>query len=135
MYDIADVIRPIRDFPGVELSFTGGDDAGGIFRFEDNDDFDEGPDPAAIEEFVRESVAVDTWDELPGVSIVYRAGSLFISHTPEVHDQVENLLTNMRNQNSLQVNMQIRLLDVRKGFFEEIGVNITKNDQNERYSR
>ena len=107
MYDIADVIKPVRDFPGIELSFTSGDEVGGGFSFDLGDEPEEATDPSEIEDFVRDSIAADTWDELPGVSIVYRAGSLFVSHTPEVHDQVANLLTNLRNQRSLQVNMQI----------------------------
>jgi Bacterial type II and III secretion system protein len=130
MYDVTDLIQQARDMPGRELSFAqaGGGGAGGggggldLFKAADTTGT-KPPDPQELVDFIKKNVAPDAWDEAKGTGIEQRAGStLFISQTPEVHAQIELLLASLRNQQSLQVNMDIRLLNVRKNYFEEIGV-------------
>jgi type II secretory pathway component GspD/PulD (secretin) len=123
MYDVTDLISPVRDFPGRELAYNAGGGSGsGINMFANNAQEDtKGVDPAELVDFIRKNVAPKSWD-VEGAGIEQRSGStLFVSQTPEVHDQVEQLLANLRNQQSLQVSVNVRLLDVRKNFFEEIG--------------
>ncbi len=135
MYDISDLTSPVRDFPGLELAYNAaGTEGGGSSLFADAgfDDAEEGIDPEEIADFIRESVAIDSWDE-DSVSITARSGgTLFVSQTSDVHDLIGQLLESLRNQQSLQVHLQIRLLDVNKGFFEEIGVDwrIANDNQN-----
>ncbi|MDA3960424.1 MAG: hypothetical protein PF961_06515 [Planctomycetota bacterium] len=128
LYSITDLISPVIDFPGPELAYnqSGGDAGGGGFDlFGDAGGFDndtESLDAGQIEEFITQSVAPDTWD-LEGVAIqVRQGGTLFISQTPEVHGLIAELLQGLRNQASLEVKVQIRVLDVTKSFIEEIGV-------------
>ena len=129
MYDVTDLIQQARDMPGREMAYssgTGGGAGGGggidLFAKEDASKV-KSPDPEELVEFIKKNVAPDNWDEATGRGIEQRAGStLFISHVPEVHTQIELLLSSLRNQQSLLVNMDVRLLDVRKNFFEEIGV-------------
>jgi len=129
MYDVTDLVSPVRDFPGRELAFNagaGGGGGGGFSLFK-MDAAAEAPavDPEALVEFIRNNVAKDTWDG-EGVGIEQRGGStLFVSQSPEVHALLEQLLANMRNQQSLQVNISVQILDVKKGFFEEIGFEYT----------
>ncbi len=133
MYDISDLTSPVRDFPGLELAYNAaGTSGGGASLFADAgfDDDEGGIDPEEIADFIQESVAIDSWDE-DGVGITTRAGgTLFVSQTSEVHDLIGQLLVSLRNQQSLQVHLQIRLLDVTKGFFEEIGVDWTIANDN-----
>ncbi|NRA40003.1 MAG: hypothetical protein HRU15_17805 [Planctomycetes bacterium] len=133
MYDISDLISPVKDFPGLELAYNaaGTEGGGSIFSDAGFGDDEEGIDPDEIADFIRESVAPASWDELEGVDIAARSGgTLFVSHTTDVHALINDLLGNLRNQQSLQVHLQIRLLDVTKGFFEEIGVSWTALNQN-----
>ena len=135
MYDISDLTSPVRDFPGLELAYNAaGTQGGGASLFADagfDDAGDEGIDPDEIAEFIQESVEVDSWDE-DGVAINARpGGTLFVSQTGQVHELIGELLTNLRNQQSLQVHLQVRLLDVSKGFFEEIGVDWTIANDNQ----
>lgn len=129
MYDVTDLVSPVRDFPGRELAFNagaGGGGGGGFSLFK-MDAAEEAPavDPDALVEFISNNVAPTTW-ETEGVGIEQRGGStLFVSQTPEVHALIEQLLANMRNQQSLQVNISVQILDVKKGFFEEIGFQYT----------
>ena len=129
MYDVTALIQQARDMPGRELSFAqagggGGGGGGGLNLFAAADTTGtRPPDPQELVDFIKKNVAPDAWDEAKGTGIEQRAGStLFISQTPEVHSQIELLLASLRNQQSLQVNMDIRLLNVRKNYFEEIGV-------------
>ena len=124
MYDVTDLIQTPRDMPGREMAYSSGAGAGGAADlFKRDDTVVTPPNPDELVEFIKKNVAPDQWDEAKGNGIEQRAGStLFISQVPEIHAQIEQLLTSLRNQQSLQVTMDIRLLDVRKNFFEEIGV-------------
>ena len=130
LYDVTDLITPVRDFPGVEMAYSssggeaGGNPLGGAEPAE------EAPrqDPQQLVDFIKNNVTKAAWDPAKNIDIQQRSGStLFVSHTPEGHKLVEQLLANLRSQTSMQVNIGIRLLDVRKGFFEEIGVDWTND--------
>lgn len=130
MYDVTDLVSPVRDFPGRELAFSagaGGGGGGGGFSLFKMDAAEEAPavDPDELVEFIQNNVSPTTWEN-EGVGIEQRGGStLFVSQSPEVHGLIEQLLANMRNQQSLQVNISVQILDVKKGFFEEIGFEYT----------
>lgn len=125
MYDVTDLIQQPRDMPGREMAYSSADGGGGggIDLFKKDTTETKAPNPEELVDFIKKNVASDQWDDTKGYGIEQRAGStLFISHVPEVHAQIDQLLTSLRNQQSLQVAMDIRLLDVSKSFFEEIGV-------------
>jgi type II secretory pathway component GspD/PulD (secretin) len=120
-YDVTDLTMGIPDFEGPQLSFGGGGGEGFDVFGGGDAAAAAGGDAAAIAEFIRANVAPTTWTA-PGRSIEpRRGGSLFISTSPEIHDQIEALLSNLRKQRSLQVNIRVRLLDLSKVFMEEIG--------------
>lgn len=126
LYDVTDLITPVRDFPGAEMAYaaTGGDAGGGnLFGGAAAAEEPEARDPEELVNFIKNNVTKAEWDDARNISIQQRSGStLFVSHTPEGHKLVEQLLANLRSQTAMQVNVGVRLLDVRKGFFEEIGV-------------
>jgi len=124
LYTITDLLSPVEDFPGPELTFSGGAAGGGggfdVFG-------DAGGDavalaPEDVMDFIRASVATDSWGVGAAAMEARQGGTLFISQTPEVHGQIEQLLANLRAQSSLQVNVKLRVLDVTKAFIEEIGI-------------
>ncbi len=125
LYDVTDLITPVRDFPGVEMAYaaTGGGGGGNLFGGGGAADEPAGRDPDELVQFIQDNVTKNEWDEAKNISVKQRSGStLFVSHTPEGHKLIEQLLANLRSQTAMQVNVGVRLLDVRKGFFEEIGV-------------
>jgi type II secretory pathway component GspD/PulD (secretin) len=136
MYDVTDLVSPVRDFPGRELAFNAGAGGGGmggggfqLFKM-DTAAAATGTDPAALVEFIQKNVAPTAWMN-EGVAIDQRGGStLFVSQTPEIHALIEQLLGNLRNQQALQVHVSVQVLDVKKGFFEEIGVEFTDTKAN-----
>ncbi len=132
MYDVTDLMSPVQDFPGKELAISGagggGASGGGAFNLFKADAAKPdagGSTPDELIKFIKDNIAKTTW-ETPGMGIDMRGGStLFVSQTPETHALVEQLLASMRNTQSLQVNISVQILDVKKGFFEEIGVELT----------
>jgi len=125
LYDVADLSQARQDFAGRELAFNASDSGGGIFTAPAEGN--EPPSPDELADFVKRNVTPTKWeDEATGFGIQPRGGStLFISATPEVHNQIDQLLTSLRNQDRLQVKVDVRILNVRKNFFEEIGVDWT----------
>ena len=141
MYDITDLVSPIRDFPGEEPGYNkmsstaggggrggGGGGGGGaapsLFGGGGTAAATGGAamfDPDKLKEFIQKSVGKGSWEN-PGISIDRRSTTLFVTQSPETHRQIDDLLKHLRNQQNLQVKLDVRLLDVRKGFFEEIGV-------------
>ncbi|MBA3686616.1 MAG: hypothetical protein H0W72_15450 [Planctomycetes bacterium] len=125
MYDVQDLISPVRDFPSRELAYAsggGGGGGGGGFDLFAGGAIEEGTavDPDQLAEFIKTNVAPEEqWGE--GTALDNRGGTFFVSQTPEIHARIEELLANMRLQQALQVHVNVRMLDVRKGFFEEIG--------------
>ena len=116
LYNISDLISPVQDFPGVNLSVGGGID-GNSFSVEG--DVAEGNEVTEddVITFIEQSVAPESWGD-PGVAITSRSGGqLFIAQTPAVHRLIVELLTKIRNQTKLQVNVKIRLLGSPQSIF------------------
>jgi type II secretory pathway component GspD/PulD (secretin) len=132
MYDVADIISVRKNFPGRELAIAnaGGAGDGGGNLFAAAAPTDEAATKTIsvddLKALIQKNVSPQSWEGNTQVGIEQRAGStMFITHTPEVHDQILELLNNLRNQDSLQVKMDMRLLHVRKNYFEEIGFDWT----------
>jgi type II secretory pathway component GspD/PulD (secretin) len=125
IYDVADLISPVHDMPGRELAYTqnnSGSKSGGFDLFADAAPEGSRLSTEDLVDFIQKNVAQDNWGEENGTGITARTGSsLFINHTPEVHRLVELLLKNLREQQALQVMVAVRLLNVTKNFYEEIG--------------
>lgn len=132
LYDVSDLITPVQDFPGIDLAYQstggggGGGGAGGLVATVADDQGGVATNPDELVDFIKKNVTPADWDPTKNIDVNQRAGStLFVSHTAEGHKLVTQLLDNLRKQSALQVNVGVRLVDVRKGFFEEIGVEWT----------
>jgi hypothetical protein len=71
--------------------------------------------------FIRDTVAPETWgeegdalQEAPHYSIAYRNGRIVVVHTPEVHEEISQLLENFRKARGLQVHITGRFLLISK---------------------
>ena len=66
---------------------------------------------------------IDAQERPPGSIIpFYLSISLIIRHTAEVHEQVADLLRQLRRLQDLQVAIEVRFITVSDNFFEQIGV-------------
>jgi type II secretory pathway component GspD/PulD (secretin) len=84
---------------------------------------------ATIIQMIQETVAPDTWLLNGGEGTISSHGNrLVISQTPQVHEQVQKLLTvDLRESLGQQVSIEARFLFVTENFLEDIGFNMTMN--------
>ena len=81
-------------------------------------------------ELITSTIAPLTWDEVGGVGSI--AGfetnlSLVVSQTQEVHEQIVDLLEQLRRLQDLQVTIEVRFISLTDQFFERIGVDFDFN--------
>ena len=78
------------------------------------------------------TVAPETWDTVGGegtVSQFDQTLSLVIRQTQAVHDEIADLLNQLRRLQDLQVTIEVRFITVDDNFFERIGVDFDFNVQ------
>jgi general secretion pathway protein D len=76
-------------------------------------------------ELITTTIAPTTWDEVGGpgsVSGFETNLSLVVSQTQEVHEQIADLLEQLRRLQDLQVTIEVRFITVSDGFAENIGI-------------
>ncbi|QDU52469.1 outer membrane porin HofQ [Gimesia panareensis] len=89
-----------------------------------NIDFD------SLTELIVSTVEPDSWEEIGGAGSVRpfeTTLSLVIRQTQKVHDEIANLLEQLRRLQDLQVTIEVRFVTVSDRFFERIGVDFDFN--------
>jgi general secretion pathway protein D len=77
-------------------------------------------------ELITTTIAPTTWDDVggPGSIQPFQGNlSLVISQTQEVHEEIADLLEQLRRLQDLQVTIEVRFITLNENFFERIGVN------------
>ena len=118
-YEVRDLIRAPRDFPGPEINVLPSE---GIEYVED-DELDIEATVLTGDELVgliEENVSPDSWDN--GSIELTETGVLTVYQTPEVHGQIDALLKDLQGLAGIMVDIQTRFLRVQDSFLEEIGV-------------
>lgn len=84
-----------------------------------------GPDFDSLIELITTTIAPQSWQEVggPGAISGYENNlSLVVSQTQEVHEQIADLLEQLRRLQDLQVTIEVRFISLADNFFERIGV-------------
>jgi general secretion pathway protein D len=84
-----------------------------------------GPDFDSLIELITTTIAPQSWQEVggPGAISGYENNlSLVVSQTQEVHEQIADLLEQLRRLQDLQVTIEVRFITLADNFFERIGV-------------
>lgn len=84
-----------------------------------NADFD------TLIDLITATIAPDTWDDVGGDGSIQGFPtnlSLVVNQTQEVHDQIADLLEQLRKLQDLQVTIEVRFITLNDNFFERIGV-------------
>ncbi|MHC4248779.1 MAG: hypothetical protein ACYS9X_06585 [Planctomycetota bacterium] len=126
IYDVRDLTEKVPNFPGPELMLeVGGVDSGGgapgLVLVDTGMDEDE-VTADSLAEMISTRVRPGEWDASLGTSIEERGGKLVVMQRPEVHRLIDRLLESFRASQKLLVTVEARFLEIREGFFEEIGV-------------
>ena len=98
IYDVRDIVMPIRDFPGIKIRLEG-NSTGNTVKWEPEDDFkiERIGDVSDLEEIIPEFAAAKSWDENPGASIQQLGGMLIIRQSPEAHVEIMKFLSMIRS--------------------------------------
>jgi general secretion pathway protein D len=83
-------------------------------------------------ELIQSTIAPDTWQANGGngaISPFFTNLSLVVSQTQEVHEQIADLLEQLRRLQDLQVTIEVRFITLNDTFFERIGVDFDFNIQ------
>ncbi|HEX7447485.1 MAG TPA: hypothetical protein VF306_08065 [Pirellulales bacterium] len=84
------------------------------------------PDFDTLIELITSTIAPTTWDDVggPGTVTPFQGNlSLVISQTQEVHEEIADLLEQLRRLQDLQVTIEVRFITLNDNYFERIGVN------------
>ena len=88
------------------------------------------PDFDPLVELVTSTVSPQSWAEVGGPGSVREFAtnlSLVISTTQEVHEEVADLLEQLRRLQDLQVTIEVRFITLTDNFFERIGIDFDFN--------
>jgi general secretion pathway protein D len=88
------------------------------------------PDFESLIELITATIAPTTWSDVGGAGAVKQfAGnlSLVISQTQEVHEQISDLLEQLRRLQDLQVTIEVRFISLSDTFYEKMGVQFDAN--------
>jgi general secretion pathway protein D len=83
------------------------------------------PDFDSLTELITSTIAPQSWTEVggPGAITGYENNlSLVVSQTQDVHEQIADLLEQLRRLQDLQVTIEVRFISLADNFFERIGV-------------
>jgi general secretion pathway protein D len=126
IYDVRDLTEKVPNFPGPDLMLEvgGSGSSGGApgLMLIDADMNEDEVTADSLAEMIEERVRPGEWDDALGTSIEQRSGKLVVMQRPEVHRLIARLLESFRASQKLLVTVEARFLEIREGFFEEIGV-------------
>lgn len=78
-------------------------------------------------DLIVNTIKPQTWDEVGGPGSIQPFAnnlSLVISQTQEVHEEIVDLLEQLRRNQDLQVTIEVRFITLNDNFFEQIGVDL-----------
>jgi hypothetical protein len=89
--DVRDLLMPIRDFPGIEITLDA-DAAGATFAAAPDD----APAEFPIVDLLKAHTGGKSWEENPRASLQLMNGLLFVRNTDEVIQQIRAVLAGLR---------------------------------------
>ncbi len=81
-------------------------------------------------DLITSTIAPQSWDTVGGPGSIEGFPtnlSLVVSQTQEVHEQIADLLDQLRRLQDLQVTIEVRYITLNDGFFERIGIDFNFN--------
>ena len=81
-------------------------------------------------DLITAPIAPTTWDDVGGEGSIQGFPtnlSLVVSQTQDVHQQIADLLAQLRSLQDLQVTIEVRFINRNDSFFERIGVDFDFN--------
>jgi len=130
IYDVRDLTENIPDYPAPEMQLQVGGAAAASAAagaapglvLVGAEKQAENVTAGSLAEMIQQRVRPGEWAAELGTSIEERGGKLVVMQRPEVHRLIDRLLESFRASQKLLVTVEARFLEIREGFFEEIGI-------------
>ncbi|MFQ3648868.1 MAG: hypothetical protein SNJ75_00935 [Gemmataceae bacterium] len=93
---------------------------------------------AQLIKLIQESIAPESWVDVGGAgTIAYHPVTfgLVVNQTPDIQEQIQDLLQALRRLQDQSVSIEVRLITVTEDFFERIGVNFAMNILTDKQNR
>ncbi|MFH0983496.1 MAG: hypothetical protein V2A79_18410 [Planctomycetota bacterium] len=154
VYDINDLLMRVPDFteaPQVNLQQSGGGGGpgggsatqnpfqGGSGGGGEEDQRTRRERAEEIVELIRETIEPESWREAGGTEASIRAleANLVVTQTASAHEQIADLLQQLRQERAIQIAVEARFLTVTANYLEEMGIDldIVLNQGNAGYDR
>jgi type II secretory pathway component GspD/PulD (secretin) len=144
VYDISDLLMRVPDFPDApsinlqqggggggpgggsasQNPFQGGQSGGGT----DEDNRTRKERAEEIVELIRETIEPESWREgaSAGTEASIRAleANLVVTQTASAHEQIADLLSQLRQERAIQIAVEARFLTVTANYLEELGIDL-----------
>jgi len=124
MYDIRDLTFTPKDYPAQDYNLL----PSGIDKESYQAEDDEEPLPFigadALLTLIQDNIAQESWSSDPNRTIQLMPGTLVVRQTPDVHEQIHQLLDDLRLNTKSLVHIETRFIEVEDSFLEDIGVDL-----------
>lgn len=113
-YYLGDLIGEIKDFRGPEISLAGGEEGGGGITIEESSsETDEPMTGDDLVDLIQSTIHPNRWDlDDYGTSIAIRNSSILVRTTSEFHDEIQDLVTEMRKARSRLIEVAVRVHEI-----------------------
>lgn len=124
MYDIRDLTFTPKDYPAKDFNLLpSGTDADSYAAPADEEATPFiGPD--ALLTLIQDNISPESWTSDPNRTIQLMPGTLVVRQTSDVHDQITQLLEDLRANTKTLIHIETRFLEVEDSFLEDIGVDL-----------
>lgn len=121
-YDVRDLINKVASFPSTDYNLS---PSGAV-----EEEPPEPPEPTpiviegdALRDLIQNNIDPSTWEGNSNVTInLQQSGALVVRQTSEVHAKIDKLLSDLRANARMMINIQTRFLSLEDRFLEDIGV-------------
>jgi len=122
IYDVRDLINKVASFPSTDYNLS---PSGAV-----EEEPPEPPEPTpiviegdALRDLIQNNIDPSTWEGNSNVTInLQQSGALVVRQTGEVHAKIDKLLSDLRANARMMINIQTRFLSLEDRFLEDIGV-------------
>ncbi|MBX3461753.1 MAG: hypothetical protein KF830_01165 [Planctomycetes bacterium] len=122
-YKVQDLVQGVVGAPGVNLRLpTPGDDTP-LFPEPEDEAQPSVVDEGRLLDLIKSTVATDKWDGSP-FTITAQNGIFYVRADRDTHEQVDELIRNLRRHVGIQVDVEARFLKVEDSFLEDVGIDL-----------
>jgi len=122
-YPISDLIKGFKAKPGPDLKLKAPDDDSPLFPEVDDNEAPSVVDESRLQDILKETVAPGKWDGSP-FTMSSQAGMLMIRADKDTQEGIARLLTDLRRNVGIQVDVESRFLKVEDNFLEDVGIDL-----------